>query len=233
MASTIAGYQLISSNLVRSLEQIARQPDVSSDTSYYLAHIGEVKSTDDFIGDSRLFSYAMKAYGLSDMTYAKAFLHRVLTEGVSGSSTFANKLVDVRYREFATPSTLPLGEYATRTNGCNLRHRRKYLRQALEENAGEQNEGVRLALYFERKAPTIKNAYQILSDKALTQVVQTALGISPLTSMADVDEQSAMLAEKSTSRIFRIRRGCGGFFNAFPSCGRPKADRPPSTRPPS
>ena len=94
MASTIAGYQLISRNLVRSLEQIARKPDVSSDTSYYLAHIGEVKSADEFIKDYRLFSYAMKAYGLSDMTYAKAFLHKVLTEGISGSTTFANKLVD-------------------------------------------------------------------------------------------------------------------------------------------
>jgi hypothetical protein len=65
---------MISSNLVRSLQQTARQPDVSRDTVYYLAHIGDVKSIDDFIGDSRLFSYAMKAYGLSDMTYAKAFI---------------------------------------------------------------------------------------------------------------------------------------------------------------
>ena len=197
MASTIAGYQLISRNLVRSLEQIARKPDVSSDTSYYLAHIGEVKSADEFIKDYRLFSYAMKAYGLSDMTYAKAFLHKVLTEGISGSTTFANKLVDVRYREFAAAFDFAsLGEYATQTDSATSGTVGRYLRQALEEDAGQENEGVRLALYFERKAPGIKNAYQILSDKALLKVVQTELGISPLTAMADIDKQAAMLTEK-------------------------------------
>ena len=59
----------------------------------------------------------------------------------------------------------------------------------------QQNEGVRLALYFERKAPGITTAYQILADKALTKVVQTALGISSLTSMADVDKQASMLTK--------------------------------------
>ncbi len=216
MVSTIASYQMISSNLVRSLQQTARQPDVSRDTVYYLAHIGDVKSIDDFIGDSRLFSYAMKAYGLSDMTYAKAFMHRVLAEGVSGSSAFANKLADVRYREIATAfNFFALGRNATRTKAAQSGTVEKYMRQALEENAGEQNEGVRLALYFERKAPTISNACQILADKALTQVVQTALGISPLTSMADVDEQSAMLAKQIDFEDFRDPARLKRFLQRF------------------
>ena len=160
MVSTIASYQMISNNLVRSLQQTARQPDVSRDTTYYLAHIGDVKSIDDFLGDYRLFSYAMKAYGLSDMTYAKAFMRKVLTEGVSSSSTFANKLADSRYKEFATAfDFFTLGQDATKATAAQSGTVEKYVRQALEENAGEQNEGVRLALYFERKAPTIKNAF--------------------------------------------------------------------------
>jgi len=212
MASTIAGYQLISRNLVRSLEQIARKPDVSRDTSYYLAHIGEVKSADDFIKDYRLFSYAMKAYGLSDMTYAKAFLHKVLTEGISGSTTF----VDARYREFAAAFDFAsLGEYATQTEAATSGTVGKYLRQTLEEDAGQENEGVRLALYFERKAPGIKNAYQILSDKALMRVVQTALGISPLTATADIDKQAAMLTEKIDFADFQNPEKLRTFLQRF------------------
>ena len=38
---------------------------------------------------------------------------------------------------------------------------------------------MRLALYFTRKASSITTSYQILADKALTQVVQTALGLPP------------------------------------------------------
>jgi hypothetical protein len=64
MASTIAGYQMIANNLDRSLERTAEKPDVQRDTTYYLAHIGDVKTADQFINNSRLFSYAMKAFGL-------------------------------------------------------------------------------------------------------------------------------------------------------------------------
>ena len=45
------------------------------------------------------------------------------------------------------------------------------VRQAMEQDAGASNEGVRLALYFERMAPRIKNAYQLLADKALRRRV--------------------------------------------------------------
>ena len=102
------------------------------------------------------------------------------------------------------------------------------MRQAIEEKAGEQNEGVRLALYFERKAPTISNAYQILADKAITQVVQTALGISPLTSMADVDEHRRSWHKQIDFEDFRdpakaeevspaLFRDVGGDQNADPT----------------
>ncbi|AXK81749.1 DUF1217 domain-containing protein [Pseudolabrys taiwanensis] len=194
MVSTITSYQIISNNLGRSLEQTAKKADVDRETNYFLAHIGDAKTIDDFLGDYRLYSYAMKAFGLSDMTYAKAFMRKVLTEGVSQTNSFANKLVDTRYREFAaTFNFADYGEYATSIPDAQTSTVTRFVRQALEENAGDQNEGVRLALYFERKAPTIKNAYQILADKALVQVVQTALGISTLTSMADVDKQADML----------------------------------------
>jgi len=197
MVSTITSYQIISNNLARSLEQTAKKTDVDRETTYYLTHIGEVKSIDDFLGNYRLYSYAMKAFGLSDMTYAKAFMRKVLTEGVSSSNSFANKLVDTRYREFAATFNFAMyGEYATSAKAAQSGTVEKYIRQALEEDAGNQSEGVRLALYFERKAPTIKNAYQILADKALLQVVQTALGISPMTAMADVDKQAAMLNKR-------------------------------------
>lgn len=197
MASTIAGYQLISRNLVRSLEQVARKPDVSRETSWYLAHIGEVKSADEFVKDDRLFSYAMKAYGLADMTCAKALLRKVLTEGIAGPAALGNKLVDARYREFATAFDFAsLGEYATQTASATSATVAKYLHQALEEDAGQQDEGIRLALYFERKAPGIRNAYDILADKALLKVAQTALGFSPLAAMADVDKQAAILTDR-------------------------------------
>lgn len=216
MVSTLTSYQLIASDMTRSLEQTARKPDVHRDTEYYLAHIGHVKSIDEFIGDHRLFSYAMKAHGLSDMTYAKAFLRKVLTQGISSKSSFANKLVDARYREFAASFNFAaLGENATRTTAARTDTVGKYLHQALEEDAGATNEGVRLALYFQRKASTITDPYQILADKALLKVAQTTLGISPLTSAAAVDRQAAMLAKRIDFTDFQNPEKLRTFLQRF------------------
>lgn len=43
----------------------------------------------------------MKAYGLEDMTYGKAFMRKVLESDLSDSSSFANSLTDKRYLQFA------------------------------------------------------------------------------------------------------------------------------------
>jgi hypothetical protein len=197
--STIADYTRISQNMTRSLSLTANEPDVSRETAYYLANIGSITNVDDFVNNYRLFSYAMKAYGLDDMTYAKAFMKKVLTEGTSSSTSFANQLSDPRYAQFANAFNFAaLGSNATQVAAAQTGTTQLYVQQTMEQEAGDQNDGVRLALYFTRKASSITNPMQILADKALTQVVQTALGLSPTVSSGDIDAQAAMLSKLIT-----------------------------------
>jgi hypothetical protein len=197
MLSTIADYTRLTKDMGKSLTQVATQPDVSRDTDYFLSHIGNVKTIDDFLKDYRLYSYAMKAFGLSDMTYAKAFMRKVLTEGIADNKTFANKLTDTRYRQFAAAFNFAaLGDKATQTAAATAGVATQFVTQTMEENAGDQNEGLRLALYFTRKASTIASPYQILADKAMTQVVQTALGLPATISSADIDAQAKLITSK-------------------------------------
>ena len=98
MLTTAATYRMVANDLARSLDTTSKRPDVARETAYYLKNIGNVKSIDDFLGDDRLFAYAMKAFGLQDMSYAKAFMRKVLTEGIDDRRSFANSLTDVRYR---------------------------------------------------------------------------------------------------------------------------------------
>jgi Protein of unknown function (DUF1217) len=216
MLSTIADYQNISKDMNRSLSLTAKKPDVSRETAYYLTKIGKVTSIDDFLKDYRLFSYAMKAHGLSDMIYAKAFMRKVLTEGTSSTNSFANKLSDPRYRDFANAFNFALlGSNATQTSAARTGTATQYVQQVMEEDVGNQNEGVRLALYFTRKASSIKNSYQILADKALTQVVQTALGLSPTISSADIDKQASMLSKLITFSDFQDPTKVSRFAQRF------------------
>src|SRR6478735_3884969 len=102
LLNTFTSYQLITKDISKSIDRIDQQPTVARDTQYYLANIGKVKSIDDFVNNDRLFKYAMKAYGLESMDYAKAFMVKALKEGVSDANSFANKLTDKRYAQFVT-----------------------------------------------------------------------------------------------------------------------------------
>lgn len=310
MLSTPLSYQMITRDMSATLKRTAAQPDVKRATEYYRENIGKVTSLDEFLDDHRLYSYAMKAYGLEDMTYAKAFMRKVLESDLSDKASFANKLVDKRYQEFAkafsflkpsvqtqdaladierkyseaatkqgdSSSLIRLGTlayekslpavktvddfladdglvaYATTAFGVdppgtaanakvflkriltsdpadsdsfaarqtksawrdfaaafnfsedgNVRAQTSdqeagtvssYLRQTVETQAGDENEGVRLALYFERKAPTITSGYSILADSALLKVAQTALGLSSQSGSADIDVQAKYIESR-------------------------------------
>lgn len=197
MINTMTSYRLIAADLPRSLARVSKEPQVRRDSEYYLANIGNVKTIDDFMKDSRIYNYALKAFGLSDMAYAKAFIRKVLTEGVDSQDSFANKLNDGRYKELAaTFNFAKLGDKATSEPAAQQAVVDKYVRQTLEMETGDQNEGARLALYFARKAPTITNAYEILGDKALLEVFQTTFSVPAQTSVLDIDRQAKLVEEK-------------------------------------
>jgi uncharacterized protein DUF1217 len=214
--TTLAGYRLASGNIERSLTTTAAQPQVARETEYYLDNIGNVKSIDDFLADDRLFKYAMKAWGLQDMDFAKAFMRKVLTEGIDADKSFANTLADPRYKEFAKAFNFKLyGETTTRWEDARQGTVDRYMRQKVEEDAGSQNEGVRLALYFERKASSITSAFSILGDKALLQVAQSALGLPVTMSLLDIDRQAEMINDRIDIEDFKDPAKVQSFLTRF------------------
>jgi hypothetical protein len=64
MISTYLSYRSFTADLTKTLTRVSLEAQVSRDAQYYKDNIGKVKSVDDFIDNTRLFSYAMKAYGL-------------------------------------------------------------------------------------------------------------------------------------------------------------------------
>lgn len=197
MVSTFANYNLIARNLDRTLTLKKAEPLVKRDTEYFLANIGNVKSIDDFIKDTRLFNYAMNAFGLEDMAYAKAYMRKVLDEGVTEKNSFANRLADDRFVNFAkTFDFAAKGDKVTSDTEAMKKVTELYARQEVEEEAGNEDEGVRLALYFERTAPTVKSAYGLLADPALWQVVKTVLGFPDAMAGADIDKQAAAVNKR-------------------------------------
>jgi Protein of unknown function (DUF1217) len=197
MVGLITSYNRLSSNIATSIERVSEQPLIKREAEYYQANIGKIKSVDDFMEDSRIYNFALKAFGLEDMQYAKAFIRKVLTEGIDDPEAFSLQLSDQRFREFATAFNFKRYQSATtsfdrvQSGTVNM-----YLRNSLEAQSGEESEALRLALYFERKASSITSPYSILADKALYQVTRTALGLPDAMSGADIDKQAGILGEK-------------------------------------
>ncbi|WP_279483902.1 DUF1217 domain-containing protein [Aureimonas sp. SK2] len=102
MLSTLMNYRLYSADMAKSLTRVSTQAVVQRDTEYYKANIGKVKTPDDLLKDQRLYAYAMKAYGLEDQIQSKGMIRKVLESDLSDAGSFANKLTDKRYREFAS-----------------------------------------------------------------------------------------------------------------------------------
>ena len=147
--------------------------------------------------NDRLFRFAMKAMGLSDMAYAKGMIRKVLNEGVDDPKAMANKLQDSRYKEFAKVFNFKQnGANTTTFEATRGGIVEKYVQQTLEETSGAANEGVRLALYFQRKAPGVTSAFNILADKALLKVAQVALSLPTSMSNSDIDAQARMINDK-------------------------------------
>ncbi|MFI4995051.1 MAG: DUF1217 domain-containing protein [Hyphomicrobiales bacterium] len=197
MLSTFISYQAITRSLTSSLASTAAEPVVSNETQYYLANIGKVKTVDDFLNNYRLFSYAMKAFGLEDMNYAKGMMRQVLTGGITDPKSLANTLTDPRYKAFATAFDFAAkGAAATSATSAQSGTVSQYVRQTMENDAGTQNDGVRLALYFQRMAPAIKTPLDILADPALLKVVQTVLNIPAASSLQDIDVQANTISNE-------------------------------------
>ena len=205
MPSTLAAYMQISSNMAKWQNLTAAEPIVKAQTEYYQKNIGGIKTPSDLVNNYRLFSYAMTAYGMGDQVYAKALVQKVLEQGTDSSNALARKLNNPNMLalanafDFAAYGDAATGAKTVQTDVVN-----NYIERTLESDQGQSNPGVQLALYFQQNAPNIKTAYNILADKNLLAVVQTALGISPNTSAEAIDTQAKLITNTMSNENMNI-----------------------------
>ena len=180
---------------------------VQADAAYLQASIGKVRTLDGFLSDARLVSVATTAYGvtrpagLSDAAWTSR-LKSVLSSDLAAPRSVANTLGGA-YRNlaagfnFAPDGTLSKGiAQAAQSGKAAILSADPYVVQAMEDQAGDANPGVQLALYFKRHAPNITSMFQILADKSLLSVVKTGLGLPDTFSKLDIDAQARAIGNK-------------------------------------
>ena len=214
--TTLSSYLSIARDTTRWRTITAKTPEVALQTKYFQANIGKVKSADNLMKDTRLFSYAMKAFGLGDRLYAKGLMKQVLQQGAGAPTTLAYKLNDPNILAFAKAFDFAKNGAQTTASASLVQTTvDQFTQNELEKGQAQQNPGVGLALYFQRKAPALTGPFSLLADKKLLQVVQTALDISPMTAVMPIDSQAAMLTKKLNIADFKDATKLQTFISRF------------------
>ena len=192
--------------------------NVKAETDYYLANVAKLTSVDDLMANKRVLDYALSAFGLDPKTEDPAKIRSLLEGGVRDPDSPVNKLGDKRYIAFVAAFNFEqYGDTATTYVASGQPTVDKYMRQTLEEDAGQSNEGVRLALYFQRNAPKLTDWYQVLADKALSQTARVAFGMPDSFASADIDQQVKFFQSKMDITDFADADKLNKFITRFTS----------------
>ncbi|CAH0339765.1 DUF1217 domain-containing protein [Rhizobium sp. CECT 9324] len=173
MVSTYLSYDLATRDMKSSLNRVASDSQVARETAYFEENIGNVTSVDEFLDDYRLYSFAMKAHGLEEMTYAKAYMKKVLESDLSESSSFANVLSDDRYRNFAAAF-----QFTGQTKDSQTSAQETKLLALLDEQLVAENDAIETeTYYYESVIDTVTSADNLVKNTRLFNYVLDAYGI--------------------------------------------------------
>ncbi len=171
--STYTSYLVLNRDINSSLSRLASQGDVASNTDYYEENIGKVTTAEEFVNDYRLFSYAMKAYGLEEMTYAKAFMKKVLESDPNDDSSFANSLTDTRYADFAKAYNFS-GDSAKAQTSAQTEN----LVTAYQDSFTQEETDIKSEVsYFQSKIGSVDHVNDIIGNDRLRTYVLESFGL--------------------------------------------------------
>ena len=189
MTSTTTAYLAVSQNLSRYQSMTAAEPAVKTATAYYEANIGSVKSIGDLVGNYRLLSYALNAYGLGDQINARGLIAKVLEGGASNPKSLANTLPNPQWKAFAAALNFVDSGSASPSSSSSVQTTTgDYVEQQLETDQGSQDVGVQLALFPPPGAHGRRRGGS-LADRNLLEVAGTIMGLSPSVA-SDVQPQT-------------------------------------------
>ncbi|PVA09703.1 flagellar protein [Pelagivirga sediminicola] len=206
----LTGWNYLNRTLQKQTQAFDKSPQISRDTEYFEKNISKARTADDLVSDRRLLRVALGAFGLSDDLNSTAFVRTILAGGTDDKTALANKLSDVRYREFS--KAFGFGD-AAGPQTSSLSWARdivsKFQRREFEVAVGEQDRSMRLAMDAKRSLPDIAGQaakeetrwLKILGNPPLREVFETALGLPSSFGQADLDMQIGEFSDRAKRQL--------------------------------
>ncbi|AGA64813.1 Flagellar basal-body rod protein FlgF [Liberibacter crescens BT-1] len=214
-------------NKTRFLTQLERkknEKDLNPEITYFEENIRKIHHPDDFTADKRLVHFMLEAKGIKPDTVTENLLKETFTSYFNTPDNFIHTSNDYRFMEIVASFHFDANKKLSRNSAHQIQSPENIMKtmhlhthQILEEEEGKKDINRRLALYFERKAPTITNIYDFLSDKALYQVISKTLGLSSYFRSGDIDKQAATLKKSINIKDFQDPEKLKNFIKRFNS----------------
>jgi hypothetical protein len=169
------------------------------EAEYYTEQMQNIQTAKEFLADRRLVDFVLEANGIDAEDVTDDFMKQVFSSDLDDPESFVNQQDDHRYAQILSSFNFDAkGEIAMKAAGVQGRYGMEmtdylYLRQTLEQDAGEDSAGARLALYFKRMMPDINTPYDILGDTALLEVFRTAYSLPTEMSSMNIEKQAAIV----------------------------------------
>lgn len=186
------------------------------DIDYFRENIAKATSVEALLADERLYRFVMTAYDLESQISSKGLIRKVLEGGVADEKSLANTLIDKKFRELAAGlGYAEVGDRNVRNPNFAQDVIDRFARAKLESNAGEDNIGVRLAAYFDRKGPGITSWFSILGDRALREVAFTAFDFPNEMQQTDPDKLARLFEQRMNVEDFKDPEKRAAFIKRF------------------
>jgi hypothetical protein len=192
-------------------ETFNKSPDIQREIDYFLENADQATTAEALVADRRLLRVALGAFGLEDEVDKRAFIRKILEDGVVDPKSLANRLADPAWAEFS--AALGYGDLGGLLvfDGTRQDLAEQFRLRQFERAIGDSDVNIRLALNFRREMREIaldplveiSGWLKVLGSTPLSRVVQGAYNLPAAFGLLDLDRQVSDL-EARTGQIFGI-----------------------------
>lgn len=204
----IAGWNALQRMEGRYIETISKDSTVSREIDHFKRNFSSETSSRELVGDFRMLSVALKAFGLEGDIANKAFIRKVLESDLSDEKSLANRLSDKRYLRLAEAFNFS-GDDELGDSRLALTDQvsEAFIEREFERRIGEGDVNLRLALNARRELMEMSSRdssdatlwYEVLGNPPLRSVFTSALSLPESFSKLPIDRQYSEI----TSRAIR------------------------------
>lgn len=202
----LGGWRFLQATYDRQFEAFTQSAQLQRNTEYFRENIGSIETAEDLVGDRRLLSVALGAFGLQDDINSQFFIRKILEEGSVNEDALAVRFTDPRYKEMSQAFGFGPGEFRKTGEPAFAEAIIDRFEQIeFEVAAGQQNEAMRFALYAEREMGQLAQEdmsndakwFTLMGEPPLRNLFEKALNLPSAFGQVDIDQQLGVFKEKA------------------------------------